>query len=126
MRNPAETLERELPDVLPSRAPPRLDRERHALFLDFDGTFVDFAPTPQSVKLRLGSRELLERTRDRLGGALALVTGRRISDLDHYLAPLELPASGVHGREFRPAPGDLRKRPFSSDFEVAKRRLSTH
>jgi trehalose 6-phosphate phosphatase len=124
MRNPDETLERELRDVLPSRAPPRLDRERHALFLDFDGTFVDFAPTPQSVKLRLGSRELLERTRDRLGGALALVTGRRISDLDHYLAPLELPASGVHGREVRPAAGDLRKRPFSSDFDVAKRRLS--
>lgn len=105
-------------------APPKLDFAHHALFLDFDGTFADFAPTPDAVKLRLGSRELLERLSVRLSGALAMVTGRRIQDLDHFLKPLELPASGVHGQEFRPAPGDFRLQPATPDFDAARRRLS--
>jgi trehalose 6-phosphate phosphatase len=108
----------------PRRAPPQLDPAVHALFLDFDGTFVDFAPTPDSIKLRLGSRELLERLSRRLNGALAMVSGRRIADLDRFLAPLVLPASGVHGQEFRPSPGDFRERPPTPDLDVARRRLS--
>lgn len=104
--------------------PPRLDPARHALFLDFDGTFVDFAPTPDAVQLRLGSRELLERISARLNGALAMVSGRKIADLDRFLKPLELPASGVHGQEFRPHPGDVRQQPASEDFGEARRRLS--
>lgn len=112
------------PRVSSGNAPPRLDPALHALFLDFDGTFVEFAPTPDAVKLRLGSRELLERISLRLNGALAMVSGRKISDLDHFLKPLELPASGVHGQEFRPAPGDFRLQPATTDFELARRRLS--
>ena len=104
--------------------PPRIDPAVHALFLDFDGTFVDFAPTPEAIKLRLGSRELLERLSRRLNGALAIVSGRRIADLDRFLAPLELPASGVHGQEFRPGPGDFRNQPPTPDLDVARRRLS--
>lgn len=104
--------------------PPVLDPALHALFLDFDGTFVDFAPTPDAIRLRLGSRELLERLSRRLNGALAIVSGRRIADLDRYLAPLELPASGVHGQEFRAGPGDMRERPPTPDLDVARRRLS--
>ncbi len=82
---------------------PPLDPDRHALFLDFDGTFVDFAPHPDAIVLRPDSTGLLRDLSRRLGGALALVSGRRIADLDRFLAPLELPASGVHGQEFRPA-----------------------
>jgi trehalose 6-phosphate phosphatase len=104
--------------------PPALDPARHALFLDFDGTFVDFAPTPDAITLRLGSCELLTRVSRRLGGAAAIVSGRKIADIDRYLAPLELPASGVHGQEFRPAPGDLRVQPASPDLDVARRRLT--
>ena len=55
--------------TLADRVPPGLDPGRHALFLDFDGTFVDFAPTPDSVELRPGSKALLERLSRRLGGA---------------------------------------------------------
>src|SRR5687767_2223616 len=84
--------------------PPLLDPDRYALFLDFDGTFVDFAPHPNAIELRPGSIELLDRVSRRLGGALAVVSGRRVADLDRFLAPLELPACGVHGQEFRPAP----------------------
>jgi trehalose 6-phosphate phosphatase len=104
-------------------APPLLDRTRHALFLDFDGTFVDFAPEPDAIELRPGSRELLKEVSEALGGALAVVSGRRIVDLDRFLEPLTLPASGVHGQEFRPVPGDLRLAPTTPDLAEARRRL---
>ena len=105
------------------QAPPELDRNRHALFLDFDGTFVDFAPEPDAIGLRPGSVDLLAAASRSLEGALALISGRRIADLDRFLAPLELPASGVHGQEFRPAPGDYRLRPPSPQLELARSRL---
>ncbi len=104
--------------------PPALGSSRHALFLDFDGTFVDFAPEPDAIAPRPGSRDLLESLSRSLGGALAMVSGRRIADIDRFLAPLELPASGVHGQEFRPTPGDLRRQPPAPDLDEARRRLS--
>jgi trehalose 6-phosphate phosphatase len=104
--------------------PPPLDPRRHALFLDFDGSIVDFAPTPDTIALKPGTIALLENVSRRLGGALAVVTGRRIADVDRYLSPLLLPASGVHGREFRPRPGDLRDDPPPGEIEQARRRLT--
>jgi trehalose 6-phosphate phosphatase len=103
--------------------PPPLDPRRHALFLDFDGSIVDFAPTPDTIVLMSGTIPLLEDVSDRLGGALAVVTGRHIADVDRHLAPLLLPASGVHGREFRPRPGDERDDPVPAEIEHARRRL---
>ena len=114
----------EVPAAPVDRLPPALEPGRHALFLDFDGTFVDFAPEPDAIKLRPGSREILERLSRRLRGALAIVSGRKVSDIDRHLAPLELPASGVHGQEIRPTEGDFRARPASPDFDRARRRLS--
>lgn len=105
-------------------APPALDPARHALFLDFDGTFVDFAPEPDAIRLRPGSTGLLKRVSQRLGGALAVVSGRRIADLDRFLAPLELPAAGVHGQEFRPCPGDFRRAAPTPQLDEARRRLA--
>jgi trehalose 6-phosphate phosphatase len=105
--------------------PPLLDPDRYALFLDFDGTFVDFAPHPDAIELRPGSIELLNHVSRRLGGALALITGRRIADLDRFLAPLVLPACGVHGQEFRPVPGDLRLRAPSPQITEVRRRLAS-
>jgi trehalose 6-phosphate phosphatase len=107
------------------REPPLPESDRHALFLDFDGTFVDFAPHPDAIKLRPGSIELLNRGSRRFGGALAVISGRRIADLDRFLAPLELPACGVHGQEFRPAAGDLRRRSPSPQFKEVRRRLAS-
>lgn len=103
--------------------PPPLDPARHALFLDFDGSIVDFAPTPDTIVLRPGTIALLDNLSRRLGGALAVVTGRHISDVDRHLAPLLLPASGVHGREFRPRPGDERDDPVTAEIEQARQRL---
>ncbi len=71
------------------------------LFLDVDGTILDIAPTPSSVVVPHDLIDDLRRAEEALGGALALISGRRIAELDRLFAPLVLKASGVHGSEFR-------------------------
>lgn len=72
-----------------------------ALFLDLDGTLLDIAPSPAAVVVPPRLPELLHRLRVRLGGALAIVTGRTIASADRLLAPTTLPVAGVHGAEVR-------------------------
>jgi trehalose 6-phosphate phosphatase len=72
-----------------------------ALFLDFDGTLVDLAPRPEDVRVSDDLIAALSRLQDRLKGALAVVSGRPISQIDGFLAPLHLPAAGLHGLEHR-------------------------
>lgn len=79
---------------------PRVSKET-ALFLDVDGSLLDIAQTPQSVAVPDGLRPTLRRLAAALGGALALVSGRSIADLDRLFAPLRLPAAGQHGAELR-------------------------
>jgi trehalose 6-phosphate phosphatase len=104
--------------------PPPLDPERHALLLDFDGTLVEFAPRPDHVRLRPGAAERLDALRRRLGGALALVSGRKVEALDRFTSPYRFNAIGVHGHEIRPAGEELRLRPTSPQLDVARRRLA--
>ncbi|MCQ0988635.1 trehalose-phosphatase [Jiella marina] len=84
--------------------PPAIDPETHALFLDFDGTLVDLVDDPQKVHLAPDRIERLRVLTDRLSGALAVVSGRQIADLDRFLAPLSFAAAGVHGLERRRRP----------------------
>jgi trehalose 6-phosphate phosphatase len=79
--------------------------ESVSLFLDVDGTLIEFAPTPDTVVVPPALLEQLASLENRLGGALALVSGRQIVDLDALFAPLNLRASGVHGSEIRYEPG---------------------
>ncbi|MCJ2133424.1 trehalose-phosphatase [Methylobacterium sp. J-026] len=72
-----------------------------ALFLDFDGTLAEIAPRPDAVVVEPGLVATLERLRGRLGGALAIVTGRPVSVIDGFLAPSRLDAAGLHGVERR-------------------------
>ena len=76
-----------------------------AVFLDFDGTLVDLAPTPDGVRLEPGVVEALALLAERHGGALALISGRPVAQIDAMLAPLILPVAGVHGVERRGADG---------------------
>ena len=72
-----------------------------ALLLDVDGTIVDTATTPGGVVVPGSLRSSLEELHLTCGGALALVSGRLIRDLDRLFAPLRLPAIGGHGAEMR-------------------------
>lgn len=75
--------------------------EHCALLFDIDGTLVDLAPTPDAVRVPPTLREVLEELYERSGGALALISGRALSDIDAVFHPLKLPAIGGHGAEFR-------------------------
>ncbi len=78
-----------------------------ALFLDFDGTLVDIAPLPDEVIVPPGLLEALEALGTYLGGAIALISGRPLEQIDGYLHPLKLPSAGVHGAERRGANGEV-------------------
>ncbi len=89
-----------------ARAPPTtLPLEHCALFLDLDGTLIEYAHHPRAVTADAPLLQLLQMLAPRLGGAIALVSGRSIEALDQLLDPLRLPASGLHGFERRDASG---------------------
>jgi trehalose 6-phosphate phosphatase len=78
-----------------------LSNDPVALFLDVDGTLLDLAARPEDVVTPAGLVATLARTERKLDGALALISGRSIEDVDRIFAPLRLRMSGVHGAEVR-------------------------
>jgi trehalose 6-phosphate phosphatase len=78
-----------------------------ALLIDFDGTLVDFADHPDQVALSPETKSILETLSGVTGGALAIITGRAIDDIDRFFAPLLLPVAGVHGMTRRTAWGEM-------------------
>ncbi|WP_372069808.1 trehalose-phosphatase (plasmid) [Tistrella mobilis] len=75
-----------------------------ALFLDVDGCLVDIAPTPDAVVVEPGLPALLDRLTARFGGALALVSGRPLAELEQLFHPARPAAAGQHGLEWRGRP----------------------
>lgn len=72
-----------------------------ALFLDFDGTLAELAARPEDVAVPSALIATLRRIQTDLDGALAVVSGRPVAEIDGFLAPLHLPAAGLHGLEHR-------------------------
>ncbi len=72
-----------------------------AYFLDVDGTLLDIMPRPEDVVADAALRTLLAGLAGAACGALALVSGRTIADIDRIFAPLVFPAAGMHGGEIR-------------------------
>lgn len=92
---------------LPARlAAPPAALDSVALFIDVDGTLLEFRDTPQAVFAPSSVLRLLESLAAWCDGALALVSGRTLSDLDRIFHPLRLPAAGVHGAQRRSRPGE--------------------
>jgi trehalose 6-phosphate phosphatase len=89
-----------LPAAHPLLPPP----DELALLLDIDGTLLDLAPTPRDVRVPPGLADTLSRLVRRSSGALALVSGRSLGDIDRIFAPALFPAVGGHGAEMRLTP----------------------
>jgi trehalose 6-phosphate phosphatase len=85
--------------------------DRAALLLDMDGTLVDLAPTPEAVVVAPGLTDALVSLRNRLNGALAIVTGRPIETIDRLLGTAPGAVAGEHGGAIRHAPDAPLERP---------------
>ncbi len=86
-----------------------------ALFLDFDGTVVEIAPTPDAVRVQEPLPSLLVALREALGGAVAIVTGRPIAQIDAFLGAAVPAVAGLHGLEKRTADGATVSPPSPND-----------
>lgn len=80
---------------------------RTALFLDFDGTLIDIAPQPDLVTVPEDLTRVLRQLGERLEGALAIVSGRSLRDLDRFLSPLNLATAAEHGAQNRLTSGEV-------------------
>jgi len=102
----------------------KLDPATTAWLLDVDGTLIDIGPSPFEVDVPDILKDTLLRLYEMSGGALALVSGRPVRDLDKLFAPLTLPSVGGHGAELRLSdavitriddlPGDMRRHLISA------------
>lgn len=82
----------------PSAPPPPLaEISQPALFLDFDGTLVEIAHEPGAIRVPEGLSDRIARLAARLGGRLALVTGRALPDIQRHLGAMAFCRSGSHG-----------------------------
>lgn len=87
-------------------APPPPRRE-WAYFFDIDGTLVAIAATPAGARPGRDLRRLLEDLHQASGGAVALISGRSIADIDQLFSGVRFPAAGQHGLERRNAAGAI-------------------
>jgi trehalose 6-phosphate phosphatase len=86
-----------------------------AFFLDVDGTLLEYADHPGGVQVSPELAETLARLVDASAGAVALISGRAVSDVDRLFAPLVFPAAGQHGAERRRADGIYHRHPVLAD-----------
>jgi trehalose 6-phosphate phosphatase len=95
------------PRALPS---PRDVLARGALLLDVDGTLINLAPRPDEVVVPGSLRIDLEALLSAMNGAVALITGRALTDVEDLFAPLRLPVVAEHGAVMRAVPGGEARR----------------
>lgn len=104
--------------------PPPWSRD-WAYFFDVDGTLADIASTPAAVRVSQELRRLLAGLYQATGGAVALISGRPIHDLDRLFPGVRMPVAGQHGVERRNAAGVITRHDFPRErLERAHRRLA--
>ncbi len=84
-----------------STTTPGIDPANTALFLDVDGTLLELRDDPASVSADAALVDLLDRCRDALDGAMALISGRTLAEIDRIFSPAVFHAAGSHGAEMR-------------------------
>lgn len=98
--------------------------DKPALFLDFDGTLVEIAPRPDAIVVPPHLPGLLDRLVGALAGAVAVVSGRTIADIEHYLR-LPVPAAGMHGLQRRFSPGaEIEAAPAPPEVDTLRQRIT--
>jgi trehalose 6-phosphate phosphatase len=103
--------------------PTTFDLKNTAFFFDFDGTLVELAPTPDQVVVDPRVFTLLDALRELTGGAVAVVSGRGIDNIDAMLAPLRLPIAGLHGAERRDSNADTLRVGFGDERIITMERV---
>ena len=88
------------------------DIQQIALFLDVDGTLYDIENSPSLIKPCFRLQKKLHTIRNRLGGALGLISGRSLDDLDRIFDNNKIPLAGNHGAQLRDA---LRLKEYEAD-----------
>ncbi|MGH8691323.1 MAG: trehalose-phosphatase [Burkholderiales bacterium] len=94
-----------------------------ALFLDIDGTLLEHAERFDAVRPGAAEVALLDAVQRAAQGALALISGRSVADIDALFAPLRFAAAGQHGVERRDARGGMHRHPLPSQ---ALRSVAAH
>lgn len=100
------------------------DPRRKAFFIDFDGTLVDIALTPDDVVVPRHLTSCLAELSVCHGGAVAILTGRPIATVDRFLAPLRLPGCGQHGLELRLPDGSMTEARSAEEIAPIRERLA--
>lgn len=87
-----------------------------AVFLDLDGTLLEIAEHPDAVTPSGQLRRILAKLPAATGGAIALISGRTVEDVDRIVAPCRLAVAGVHGTQRRSSEGRMEKAPTSVEW----------
>jgi trehalose 6-phosphate phosphatase len=96
-----------------------------AYFFDIDGTLVDIAPSPSEIVLERELQALIRHLYEVTGGALALISGRSISDVDSIFDDMLLPVAGQHGLERRSWEGEISRHDMASEkLDFARARIA--
>ncbi len=80
-----------------------------AFFIDFDGTLVPIVERYNEITVPPQTRVLINNLRDRFQGAVAIVSGRPLTAIDEFLAPLVMPVAAEHGAVRRDASGEVHR-----------------
>ena len=124
MRHPETFPDAARPAQTPERALGIADGGPVALFLDLDGTLADIQAAPEQAHIDADTLAALVVLTRHLDGALAIVSGRPLAQVDAMLAPEIWPAAGIHGAERRDAQGRLHAPAYDAAAVLARKALT--
>jgi trehalose 6-phosphate phosphatase len=101
VQEPGSTERDDRADAYPAAGSPLPGLSELAILLDIDGTLIELAPTPHEIVVPQGLTDTLNGLLAGTSGAMALVSGRSLADIDWMFAPDRFPAVGGHGAEMR-------------------------
>src|SRR5260370_34340312 len=101
MRDDLPSLQQPSPDLVPAVSELARRLGECAMLLDIDGTLLDLAPTPREVLVPPGLSTTLNRPLEKTAGALALLSGRSLNDIDLIFAPDQYPFVSGHVAQLR-------------------------